>query len=117
MNLLWKSLRFIFFLFLLPLLISRLVIFVVSWLVAIQFIYNDKDGVMMSVAGILVDLVLQSAYFAVLILVTRQYRLTVILLGYQFFMAFMFLYGGLPTLFGSVFFLIGSSYLKLTAPI
>jgi hypothetical protein len=116
MDLIFKSIRWIFFLLVLPLLISCLTVFVVHWLVAMQFIYADKDGVMMITAGILVDLVLQSAYFATLISITRLSRLAMVLLTYQLFMVFMFLHAGIPTLNGSVFFLIESSYLKLTEP-
>lgn len=117
----WNSLRALIFFLVLPLLISSLVAFVVRGLVGVGFFYSDEGGVMVRIAGILVDLVLQSAYFLTLIVLTRRHlawaiAAGIVLLVYQSFMAGMFLRGGTPTLVDALSFLIESNYLKLTAP-
>jgi hypothetical protein len=86
-----------------PLALSLLTRFIVDALVAIHFIVNDEMNVMLRTAGVLVDLLLQSAYFSGLTLITENRYYLLVLVGYQFFIVFMFLRYGAPTLFSSVY--------------
>ena len=85
-----------------PVPISFVSVYLVAALTHIEFIYLDPSGFVARVTGVLVDLLLQSLYFSIVITRTKEPWFFLALLSYQIFTVVMFLKLGSPTLYISV---------------
>jgi hypothetical protein len=74
-----------------PVPISIVSVYIVAALTHVEFIYLDPSGFVARVTGVLVDLLLQSVYFSIVITLTKQPRFFFALLIYQIFTVVMFL--------------------------
>jgi hypothetical protein len=98
-----KTVYWVILLVVIPTAISWHALIVVRWLTYMQWVIADDASVMIRVSGVLVDLTLQSIYFALLISISRRYRLSILLAAYQLFIVFMFLRYGSSFLYTSIF--------------